>query len=364
MSYEKGQNTSDFLDNYSIFPDTQLIIVKKSRIGWIDIARGIGILLVVYGHALSAGEMRALIYSFHMPLFFLLSGLVFTYKSAESFHAFLRKNVRNILLPYMVFALLSFLYWYFTKQPSVDAALFQFGSIFYGNGNNNLLQFNNILWFLPCLFVTRVGFFLITRYKHDVRFISIALLGISIIGYIYSLFFSSIKLPFGLETSLDALVFFGVGYLLMKQKHSYMPHYTQWKLFILPLLFCIWIIFAQLNFQSYGVQIDLRKDVLNNYVYFYLAALAGSLATVQLSMFIAKNNVLEYLGKQSLVIFAWHLLAFPYVSKLLSLLQIKPLLAEIPSFISPIVWSMTSILLVLVIAVPLQYILKRTKHFF
>ena len=56
------------------------------RKDWVDIARGIGIILVVYGHALRghfplphrpswASSQDAIIYSFHMPLFFVLAGL-------------------------------------------------------------------------------------------------------------------------------------------------------------------------------------------------------------------------------------------------------------------------------------------------
>ncbi len=61
----------------------------KDRKEWIDYAKGIGIVLVVYGHLLSSGYhdgldipghfyelSRNIIYSFHMPLFFLLSGLL------------------------------------------------------------------------------------------------------------------------------------------------------------------------------------------------------------------------------------------------------------------------------------------------
>lgn len=46
-----------------------------SRIKWIDNARAIGILLVVLGHSLIPASIQTYIYSFHMPLFFFLSGL-------------------------------------------------------------------------------------------------------------------------------------------------------------------------------------------------------------------------------------------------------------------------------------------------
>ena len=44
------------------------------RIEYIDVAKGIGMLLVIMGHAFPAGRITKIIYSLHMPLFFILSG--------------------------------------------------------------------------------------------------------------------------------------------------------------------------------------------------------------------------------------------------------------------------------------------------
>lgn len=50
---------------------------KIKRIDWIDVAKGVGIFLMVMGHTSMPDAVNRWIYSFHMPLFFLLSGLVF-----------------------------------------------------------------------------------------------------------------------------------------------------------------------------------------------------------------------------------------------------------------------------------------------
>ena len=59
--------------------------MNTKRLDWIDIAKGIGIILVVLGHTLVpqvretgfAGFLWIFIYNFHMPLFFFLSGYLF-----------------------------------------------------------------------------------------------------------------------------------------------------------------------------------------------------------------------------------------------------------------------------------------------
>lgn len=52
--------------------------VKSSpttRLTWVDIAKGLAIILVIIGHTAPFGSIaRNTIFSFHMPLFFLLSG--------------------------------------------------------------------------------------------------------------------------------------------------------------------------------------------------------------------------------------------------------------------------------------------------
>ncbi|MBO9712564.1 acyltransferase [Sphingomonas sp.] len=92
---------------------------RPARIGWLDAARGMGIILVVYGHALrgwvSAGIVKAtpieqlqdrLIYSFHMPLFFLLSGLVVGRSLARGKGEFLRTRWLTIVWPYLLWSVL------------------------------------------------------------------------------------------------------------------------------------------------------------------------------------------------------------------------------------------------------------------
>jgi len=88
------------------------------RIGWIDVARGIGIILVVYGHVLiglsvahplspggllSASEYT--IYTFHMPLFFVLAGLNVTASMAKGRLRFLRNKIWTIVYPYILWSL-------------------------------------------------------------------------------------------------------------------------------------------------------------------------------------------------------------------------------------------------------------------
>jgi fucose 4-O-acetylase-like acetyltransferase len=89
--------------------------VRPQRIAFLDVAKGIGIILVVIGHSLgglyddglvtpeSAGWLGFyLIYCFHMPLFFFLSGSLVEGRIARQPGRFLRSNLTRIAYPYFL----------------------------------------------------------------------------------------------------------------------------------------------------------------------------------------------------------------------------------------------------------------------
>lgn len=91
------------------------------RIGWLDVARGIGIVLVVLGHALGGlidsplglgqdGFRRTFfaIYTFHMPLFLLLSGLLVPRRLEKGTGAFARSLLPTIVWPYFLWSALQY----------------------------------------------------------------------------------------------------------------------------------------------------------------------------------------------------------------------------------------------------------------
>ena len=58
-----------------------IISTDKKRMDYIDIAKGIGIILVILGHRNISTDIKQFIYTFYMPLFFMLSGYLFKFKN-------------------------------------------------------------------------------------------------------------------------------------------------------------------------------------------------------------------------------------------------------------------------------------------
>ena len=57
--------------------------IGNKRIDEIDVAKGIGIIMTIIGHNVFEGYVKTFIYSFHMPLFFVLAGLVMEKKEGS-----------------------------------------------------------------------------------------------------------------------------------------------------------------------------------------------------------------------------------------------------------------------------------------
>ena len=145
----------------------QPMLTRQTRIDYLDIAKGIGILLVVMGHndfSLISPFFFKLIYSFHMPLFFFMSGIFF--KSDLSFLTLLRRRFDSVLRPYIFIILLIFFATLsFTKVDFVHATSRLIKALY---GNGHYLDWVQ-LWFLPHLFVVSLFAFLFFKLVRQTR---------------------------------------------------------------------------------------------------------------------------------------------------------------------------------------------------
>lgn len=335
-----------------------LIKVQTERIHWIDIARGIGIIFIIYAHVLGSHDFRYLFYAFHIPLFLFLSGAVF--KPYESFITFIKKSFKGLLIPYFIIAFISYIVWttrITNYQLFGSNEIKQFLSIFYGNSNNGLISFNNVLWFLPTLFATRIIFFPLHKFLKT-KFLILALFIISILGYLYSILFPFIKLPFGTETAISVVVFYGAGFIWISNKKAKAFIFKN-KMLIFLFFLIIGSLLSTFDFNMYGHQIDMRLLHLNNYFLFYIDAFAGVFAWIAFSMFLQKNNFLEYLGKNSLILFAWHTIIFDYLRVAQNLILNKQLFETLKILI-PAIYTAISITIILIV----NYLYKKIKLLF
>ena len=83
---------------------------KSERVEWIDCAKGIGIILVIMGHSICPDTLLYWLYTFHMPLFFFLSGLTFNFDKYFEFKSFVISKIKSLLIPYALLSLIYFVW--------------------------------------------------------------------------------------------------------------------------------------------------------------------------------------------------------------------------------------------------------------
>ena len=79
---------------------------KSTRLLFIDVAKLIGIILMVYCHSRGTAQEIVYIHGFHLPLFCILNGMTFRIKEGESSGDFLMRKIKGYLIPFIVLALL------------------------------------------------------------------------------------------------------------------------------------------------------------------------------------------------------------------------------------------------------------------
>ena len=123
---------------------------QKRRINYLDIAKGIGIILVVWAHA--RGPLQSYIYQFHMPFFFIISGLLYSEKS--SFKEYLWKKTKGLYIPFVFWNLLFYLTKTIIRGSSAKVILKNAGLIVLTLSKDG--EFLGAPWFLASLFIISV----------------------------------------------------------------------------------------------------------------------------------------------------------------------------------------------------------------
>jgi fucose 4-O-acetylase-like acetyltransferase len=333
--------------------------MSKERINWMDIAKGLGIVLVIIGHTgSSSSSLTTYIFSFHMPLFFFISGYLFSVGKYD-FKSYFYKKLKTLLIPYFVFAFLTYIFWAavgrkFGADSELDIQLLKpLLGIFYSNGNDNWLIFNTPLWFLTCLFLVEIGFYMITRYVHKQRYILLVLIMISIAGYLDSLYLP-FRFPWGFDVALSALAFYGYGHLI-KQNMQILRIFKGG--IVRALLSIAFLIVGYFVSEANG-KVDMNLNQYGNYIFFYMAALSGIAAVILISQFINKMGVIRFIGQNTLVIMLVHMLLLSGIKAIVVFIFHIPL-----EDTNTLPWVFIYTVSVLIIASPIIYLINNYLGF-
>ena len=123
------------------------------RINWVDNIKTIGILSVILGHINS--PLNLFIFSWHMPLFFFLSG--FFIDTKKSINDFVVNNFNRLMIPYFIFSTLALIIEPIKRtllgREDIDVLSELIGIFFFMDYPHLINTYGFVLWFLPALFL-------------------------------------------------------------------------------------------------------------------------------------------------------------------------------------------------------------------
>lgn len=195
----------------------------------IDIAKGLGILMVVFAHTYK-GDVQSIIYLFHMPLFFILTGCALSYSKTNDIKW--KRLFNGIIIPYLFFSLITYGYWTLIEsrlRPVHNGEIIpwlshlisfkgqQFINIFTALDTKDAFIYNVVLWYLPCLFMCRVIYAKLSKSKYSILIIPV----LAILAVLYNEYVKY-PLPWCFELALISLPFVLLGQKLYPlYKNSY-----------------------------------------------------------------------------------------------------------------------------------------------
>lgn len=272
-----------------------------NRLKFIDVAKELGILLMVFNHFEYNNFMiQRFIASFHMPLFFFLSGYVFWNSkwNTKNIPSYIFNRFLQLMIPYFIFCFM------WQTEISIKSAI----TVLYG--------YTNIgpLWFLPCMFIASTVFFIQNKFFFSIFNINLFFTLIpAILNFAIGILLLFLKkdLPFNIANA-----FIGAGYMQLGifcyRTIQHLPKVKDNIFFLILFTITLYIVVFFLSNKNFAVcNLPAKRAVMatgdyGNLLNFIPVSILGCLATLSLSKVLQNSKVLSYIGINTITILVIH----------------------------------------------------------
>lgn len=288
------------------------MIDSTHRIDGIDVAKGIGILLIVIGHLSGTygthpkllGDFQNLLYQFHVPLFFFLSGLFF--RETEGWGIFLKKKIKHLYIPFVV-ANLVFLILDELLRFGAGIRIVPVDEI--KHGIKVVLMISNCpmggaTWFLRSLLLCSIiykAIYTLVRNRRPAAFM--LCLAFSVCGM-------WAPSAYSFSATLLAMVFYCTGHILSGKIFSVFDFPLWLRLLVFSV--CSLLLFL----TSHNNHFDCALGIYENHLLAIPMAFVGTACIITLSSFCRKSavyDIFKSIGKETICILIGHFAAFKLV---------------------------------------------------
>lgn len=290
--------------------------MASKRVEWLDSLRGVAMFTVVLGHVASLSKsMQTLIYSFHMPLFFMISGALFKVEKYSSLKECAIDKAKKLLIPYCWLYAVNVPFWYLNKKVLSDSDATMW-DLFLGfvTGNQAISTMaSGALWFLPCLFLISVLFWWLADLDRRGK---VKLEGSMIVVFalaVYLCTFYHDPAIWHWATVPMATVFYYLGWVFMKNRERIMAAFgigdTSGKFTVVAiatLAIGVWAAMA-------NGKISMHSNSYNVIALMLLSSTAISLAMTMCLMKLPVFKLFDYAGKNSIIFFGFHIAVLRFI---------------------------------------------------
>lgn len=305
----------------------------SKRISWIDVAKGLGIFFIVWGHVLRTGHFRIYLYTFNVTIFFFLLG--YTFKNNVSLKMLFKKRFLKTMIPYYIWAVLSIMIFLlmakFLSFEVTNASMSLWKNLvgmFYANSRTIYMRWNLPLWFIPCMNLTLVIIWLIENMNQKLIKISSEKFRVGVcfvfatVGIIMP-YLIDIKFPFQFESAILMTAFVELG--LIFKGCGIIEFVSNKKL---SLLVCAALLIAGITSAEINGLAEVRSYDYGKYpILFLVSACSMTVFVVLISYKINSNFIMERIGQISFPILLMHkfpILFFQSVLPMTRVLLEKP----------------------------------------
>lgn len=271
----------------------------KERIEWIDILKGISIIMVVIGHI----DYCPMFLNYFFDPFFLTAFLFcygYTFNSSISLKEFSKKRIKTLLIPLIFFSLLIILTRYIFTLSEHNGLIIDLKQMLLqirGQGDD--------LWFIALMFIASFPFYFISKLVKN-RKVYIPILVLCFCSsYIYDRV-CGIALPWHLQIVGSAILYMGIGYYCNKWKVQLnIKRDIKGSIFVV-LATIIYIVSIFINISILKNTSFTFYSYSNNIVMYIIITVLGLIMSISVAKYISKSNILSFFGKNTLLIFALH----------------------------------------------------------
>ncbi len=280
----------------------------KSRLEFVDIAKGIGIMIVCFGHSGAEDVVISWIGGFIVPLFFILSGYMYKDKGIPVGKDLYNKG-KKLLKPYFFFSVVLLLIYKRFAWNDIVGVFYSRYCLYTYHAPDNIFFMkatNSPMWFLTAMFATFPLFYIIMKNEKYIKWIVLSYLLIT-----WGCTFLPILLPWSLDVAFIMAIFMYIGVLFRRQKNLLnKPSY------IYGLIIAAFLILCKVN----GEPNPSVRELGNSLLLYMITGVLGSISM----MWICKHlegkpfsGLLADIGRHTLVIFCLQIFIFHQINRVI-----------------------------------------------